>query len=296
MAYTFAEHAVPVVDDARCTACGECAVVCPTRTLEMRDGRVDVATRTFMGCIGCGHCMMTCPEEAIAVTGRRIDPADLVRPRGTPASFDQLDALFVGRRSVRRYAAAEVGDADLRRILEAASCAPMGIPPTEVGVAVVRGRENVRAFAAETIACFRRTNRAMGPFVLAAMRPFLGAEGYRTFRDFVRPLFDKIAAEWDAGRDVLFYDAPALMVFHRGPMGDPADPAIAATYAMLAAHAMGLGTCLIGTLGVLDRFPTIARSLGVPDGNKIGLGLTIGHPAVTFERGIRRRWAVVTGI
>lgn len=291
MGFQFHEQGAPVIDEASCTNCLRCAENCPTETLAVEDGRVRIARRNFMGCIGCGQCMMVCAEKAIRVTGRRIDPSDLVDLPPARASFEGLDALLVGRRSVRRFAPAPVSSDDLRRVLGAASSAPMGIPPTEVGVVVFSQRDAVHAFAEDVVACFRQTDRSLGPVMLALMRPFLGAEDHRALKEFVKPLFAKIVEAWDDGQDVLFYEAPAAIVFHRGPGADPADVGIACTYAMLAAHALGLGTCMIGTLSVLDRFPAIRRKIGAPEGHRVGLGLVLGHPAVSWERGIRRKWA-----
>ena len=291
MGFAFQEQGVPVLDESRCTSCLRCAEICPTDTLAVEDGRVRVARRSFMGCIGCGHCMMVCGEDAIRVRGRRIDASDLAPLTGRGATFPELDALMLRRRSARRFTPQPVEHDRLVRILSAASCAPMGIPPTEVGVVVVEGREQVQEFASTVVELFRRTERSLGPLMLAFLRPFMRAEEHRALREFVRPLFREIVAARDEGQDVLFYDAPALIVFHSGAGADRADAAIACTYAMLAAEALGLGSCMIGTLGVLDRHPRVARDLGIPEGRKTALGLVIGHSPVVWERGIRRKWA-----
>ncbi len=48
------------------------------------------------------------------------------------------------------------------------------------------------------------------------------------------------------GINYVTYDAPATIYFYGSPYCDYADPIIAATYAMLAAESLGLGTCMIG--------------------------------------------------
>jgi ferredoxin len=54
---------LPLVDLARCTGCGRCAQLCPTRAVEVRAGKASIvrpATCTF-----CEVCESFCPEGAI---------------------------------------------------------------------------------------------------------------------------------------------------------------------------------------------------------------------------------------
>lgn len=295
MGSNFDEKPVPQVSEDTCSECGLCAEICPTETLAMEDGRVAVANRTFTGCIGCGHCMMVCPTGSITVRGRRFAPEHLVDlpPSDHRAAAAALDALFLGRRAVRRFSEAPVDRATVDRILEMAATAPMGIPPSEVGILLFHGREKVRQFDEEAMACFRRTERTFRPLTLALMRPFLGKAQHAMMRDFVRPLFQLIVEKWDHGQDTFTYDAPLVMLFHDGPTGDPTDAAIAATYAMLAAESLGLASCMLGTTVALNYDKGFKAKHGIPAENKIGLGLVIGHPKVKFHRGVRRRLAAV---
>jgi len=73
-------------NDERCTLCGACAAVCPTRALRLVEG-VDatVLHHDPAACVACAKCVPACPEHALAVT-RGIDaarlaagPAELVR-------------------------------------------------------------------------------------------------------------------------------------------------------------------------------------------------------------------------
>lgn len=294
MGLNFAEAALPRVDPARCTRCARCTEICPTGTLQLTDGRVDAAKRMFMGCIGCGQCMAVCPSEALEVRGRRFSPADVVpMPGAGLPSPDQFDALLLSRRSVRKFTAQEVDRAVVDRILDMSSTAPMGIPPTEVGVLVFHGRDRVRAFAADAADAFKRVSAGLSPLMLTLMRPFIGKANAQVLREFVRPLFAVILSEWEAGRDRICYDAPLALLFHNVSSGDAADDHIAATYAMLAAQSFGLGSCLLGTTVGLNHDKAFRAKYAIPSGNKIGLGLVAGYPAVRFERGIRRQWAEV---
>jgi hypothetical protein len=56
-------NCAPVVEPAGCTACGECAYVCPSDAIDI--GVVAVINNE--ACIGCGHCIAACPENTIKI-------------------------------------------------------------------------------------------------------------------------------------------------------------------------------------------------------------------------------------
>jgi NAD-dependent dihydropyrimidine dehydrogenase PreA subunit len=60
---------LPVLDEARCTACGDCVRSCPTDCLEMA-GSLPWLARPG-DCIGCAICVAVCPSEAL-----RMEAAD----------------------------------------------------------------------------------------------------------------------------------------------------------------------------------------------------------------------------
>ena len=295
MGFDLKEVAVPSIDRETCTGCGRCAEVCSSRTLAMEEGKVSVATRMFMGCVGCGLCAAVCPTGSITVQGRRFELGELVDLPAAHhrANAEQLDALLLSRRSIRQFQEREVDRKVVDEILAMTSTAPMGIPPSEVGIVVFHGRERVRQLAADAIAAFRAMRWVFGPVMLTLMRPLMSGTTYRMMREFVRPLVDYIVGQWDQGVDAFTYDAPLAMLFHAEAMADPADCHIAATYAMIAAQSLGLGSCMLGTTAALAHAKPFKTKYGIPKGNKIGLGLVLGYPASTFQRGIRRKLASV---
>jgi nitroreductase len=265
----------------------------------MQDGRIRINENSPFGCIACGHCMMVCPEGCVKVTGRDISPDDVI-PLPAPetkASADALAALMQSRRSVRRFLDTEVEADLLDRIVQMASTAPMGIPPWDVGCVVVRGKDKVRELSDQIVQGYEGMLKIFKPWVLAAMRPLMKKTMYEQCKSFVVPLAKVITESRKAGRDVLFYDAPAVIIFHHSPYADPVDAAIACTYAMLAAESLGLGTTMIGAAPpVLARNKALCWKLGIPEGNTPAIALIIGYPATKFKRTIRRRFSNVNTI
>lgn len=130
--------------------------------------------------------------------------------------------------------------------------------------------------------------------VLALARPFLPARLRTQLSTFMLPLARTYVEHYRRGEDVVFYGAPAVLIFHHSPYADLADASIACTYAMLAAESLGLGTTMIGGAPLLQRDRNLCRRLGIPVGNKPTIALILGHPAVSYRRAIARRFADVT--
>ncbi|TMQ35430.1 MAG: ferredoxin [Planctomycetota bacterium] len=59
-----------MLDETRCTGCGECVPVCPAECLEM-DGATPWLPRP-VDCISCSLCAVVCPVDAI--TMRPVEP------------------------------------------------------------------------------------------------------------------------------------------------------------------------------------------------------------------------------
>jgi nitroreductase/NAD-dependent dihydropyrimidine dehydrogenase PreA subunit len=289
---------VPVIDRKACTSCGDCAEACPTGVLRVgADGSIQVDPTASFGCIACAHCMMACPADAIRVSGRGLRPDDLTelpRPeaRATP---EQIEALFLSRRSVRHFQDTPVSAEMLDRVIAAAATAPMGIPPWEVGVVALQGRERVRELARDTAKLYAGLLKiADHPLVLALLRPFLKPATYRQLRSFILPLGREIVAADKRGEDKVLYGAPAALLFHTSPYADAADAVIACTYAMIAAEAMGLGSCMIGCVAPpLARSRQLCAKHGIPAGHKPVLVLILGHPAISYQQAVRRAFLSV---
>lgn len=293
----YTEAGTVSIDRTTCTCCGECTRICPTEVLRLEDGELHVQADSMFGCIACGHCMMVCPTESVRVTGRGISPADLIPLASLEERADSaaLAALMQSRRSVRRFTAEVPAPELLERVVSMAASGPMGVPPWDVGCVVIRGRERVQALVADIVDGYAGFLRIFRPWLLAVMRPFMKRPAHEQMTNFIVPLAKAYVEGRQRGRDLLFYDAPAVLIFHHSPYVEASEAMIACTYAMLAAESAGLGTTMIGAAApIMMRKPELCRQLGIPEGNRPAIALIAGYPAVHFRRGVQRHFSSVS--
>lgn len=287
------------ISDELCTRCGLCVTVCPIWVYRRSDGAVEVDPQSSGLCIQCGHCMAICPTGAVTVAG--LDPARFGELGGKPAEVEALETLFRSRRSVRRYRNQPVPRELLQRVIDAAAMAPMGFPPSEVEITVLPTRDLVEKLVAPTMASCAQLKKMLS-------NPISRFLFYRMVPPKVKAVIDQHLApmleRWlklyhDEGIDCVTWGAPAMLLFHvaKSAAAGETDCVIAATYAMLEAEAIGLGSIMLGLANsTLARDAALRRELAIPADNQVLNVLALGYPAHSFRRSIPRnfrsvRWA-----
>lgn len=292
----FQGYAQVTIDRQRCDACGLCVAVCKGAPLTMLDGVVHIDQAQLFGCYACGQCMAVCPQDCIQVTGRDLSPEDMfsLPTAQTRASYTALRNLMAHRRSVRNYQDKPVPRELIEQILTAVSSAPMGIPPTDVEVLVFENNAAVQRFTADVIAYLKQHRWLFSDVTLGLMRPFMSRETAAMYKDFLAVAVQVFLEKFAQGEDLLTYGAPCALYFYTARLADPADPVIAATYAMLAAESLGLGSCMLGIIPYCFKYSRQLREkYQVPHKSQQGLMLILGYPAITYQRGIHRRLSEV---
>ena len=282
-----------------CNGCGLCVQVCKDFGIRIVDGKAQPTEHPVFGCIGCGHCMAICPQEAVKVEGRCLSAADLtgLPGPGEAAGYESFRSLLQRRRAIREFLNKEVEPELIDRVLEAVRLAPMGLPPSDVHVLVLDSRAKVRKFSTDFCTYLEGCKWLVSGWFLALMRPFWGKASDALFRDFVRPLMAVYTSAMARGEDLVTYDAPVALYFYGSPYCDPADPIVAATYAMLAAESLGLSTCMLGGMHPFIQNGRAARRFreqqGIRFASREGLMIIMGYPRVKYHKGIRRSLAAV---
>ncbi len=296
------EKAEIKINSEKCTGCGLCVSVCKDFSFVIENNKAVLSGASLFGCVGCGHCMAICPFGAIEIFGRELSPDNLfeIPNKDELPQYEQLLALLQHRRSLREFLDKEVEYELIEKILTAAQTAPMGLPPSDVNVLVIRGKEKNRAFAKEFSEYLKGMKFMTSKIFLTIMRPFWGKENDEMFRSFISPLFEAYTTEMDKGNNFINYDAPLSMYFYGSPYTDPADSIIAATYAMIAAESIGLGSCMLGGIHPFIQMGKKAKKFRADHEIKFksreGIFVIFGYPAVLYQKGIKRTFASTSTI
>ncbi len=287
------------INEDNCTGCGLCVSVCKDFGLKIENHKVKLTDTPLFGCIACGHCMAICPSDAMEIHGRTLSPDDLfdLPDKETMATSEQLLVLLQRRRSIREFKDIPIDTGLIDKILEAARTAPMGLPPSDVNVLILDNKDKVRAFARDFCNYLEGMKWLVSDWFLFLMRPFWGKANDELFKGFVKPLFRIYTENMRKGINLVNYDAPLAMYFYGSSYCDPADPIIAATYAMITAETLGLGTCVLGGVHPLiqsGRKAKLFREMqGIKYASREGIFVIFGYPQVNYKKGICRTFASI---
>ncbi|MBM3498806.1 MAG: 4Fe-4S dicluster domain-containing protein [Armatimonadetes bacterium] len=289
----------PTIDAETCIACGACVGVCPCLVYRRTKDGVEVHPEHADWCFACGQCMAVCPTEATRVAG--FDYAHFPPLPGGVADPAALEALFLSRRSVRRFTEEPVSPEALGDIVRLSAMAPFGVPPTDVEVTVFGTRGQIEAILPAVYTGMEQFMQALkNPIYRFLIRRQMGAEMFDALVEHLLPLIPPMCRMYrDTGFDAATWGAPAMLLFHHAKrsVSGKENCYVACTYAMLAAQALGLGTTMIGIMaGVIDMDKALRAELGIPDGNQCEISLILGHPAASYRRAIPRAHKTVTWV
>lgn len=175
-----------------------------------------------------------------------------------------LDVIFM-RRSVRAYTADRLDEPTIRGLLDAAVQAPSAMDAEPWAFVVIQDPALLK----------RYSERAKGHWTIESLRhsdlhPGSDTATATAFAEqFARPDFN------------VFYDASTLIVIcarSSGPFA-AADCWLAAENLMLAACALGLGTCCIGSAVPVLNSPDTKLELGIPSTADVVVPIIVGVPA-----------------
>jgi len=238
--------------------------------------------------------MAVCPEEAVLVPGLSYEKDFFNLPEGKNEAADEdFFWLIKTRRAVRAFKDQDIPAEVLSRIVEAISFAPPGFPPLKTKLLVINDREVLKAALPLMISLYEKLEKMMrNPFVRHFIKKEVGAARFRTMNEHLLPvLANRLPALKKGGEDTLMRGAPALILFIADRNGEDIsqDISIAATYGMLAVHALGLGGSIMDIIPpAIEKSPELRKMLGIHADDKVVTSLIIGYPRVKYSKGIKR--------
>jgi nitroreductase len=182
---------------------------------------------------------------------------------------------ILARRSVRKYKARMIDSETIRTLLEAAVRAPTAIHQEPWGFVVIQDKKLLKSLSDDAKPLFVDEIQQMNP---PREEHMLGI--------FKQPEFN------------IFYNAGTLILIC-GRASAPffsADCWLAAENLMLAACAMGLGTCVIGSALPALNMAEIRVKLGLPEDFSVVAPIILGYPDDEITPMLRKNPVVLTNI
>jgi nitroreductase/NAD-dependent dihydropyrimidine dehydrogenase PreA subunit len=251
-----------------CTKCGLCVLDCPVGVVTQKKGDYPDAHRLAEKfCIKCGHCVAVCPTGSFSHREMAVESCQPIIKDLLPDP-EQVSHLIRSRRSIRTYLNKAVPRELITRAIETGRYAPTGHNDQDVNWLVVDTPEEM---------------------------PHLTAIGAEWLRNMIKnqpemsAIFDfpKMVREYEAGRDKVFREAPAVVMTYAGkdsPMAN-IDCICAMSYFDLAAQNLGLGCCWCGfSLIAATEFLPMIEYLKIPENQRIYGCLLVGYPRYQYQR------------
>ena len=162
------------------------------------------------------------------------------------------------RRSVRAYTPTALDSATVQTLLEAAVHAPTAMHEEPWAFVVVQDQ-----------ALLQRLSDLAKPLFVEEVRHRNAQGAGHSFDHFTRPDFN------------IFHGANALIIICAKPLGPfvTADCWLAAENLMLAASAIGLGSCVIGSAVAALNIRKVKTELGIPDEYSAITPIVVGVPS-----------------
>jgi nitroreductase/NAD-dependent dihydropyrimidine dehydrogenase PreA subunit len=286
----------PIIAVDHCTGCGACVAICPDQVLELGD--TGAARWHGEQCLLCGHCAAICPEQAVNVPSLAdslglesgVEP---VGRDGGAAAFAELVVLMRQRRSCRRFTGEPVATGVLRDLTRIGSTAPSGTNCQAWRFTILPDRCDVERLGEVTADFYRRLNKTAANRWYRLLNRLFGSGSLDTYyRRYYQSVEEALRQWYEQRIDRLFHGAPAAILVSADKRSScPAEDALLATQNMLlAAQALGLGTCLVGfVVEAARRDHRIGRLLRMPADERLYAVIACGHPAVHFLRPAGRK-------
>jgi len=285
------------VDAGLCNGCTLCVTACPADIFTMV-GDVARTTGRQDRCIHCDHCAAICPTGAVTVAAVSdealvLATVDTPDPQPEVPSPAALVRLMRKRRSCRMYRDKPVDRAVLEDLVRIGITAPTGTNSQTWTFTLLPTRQAMLRFGELAVRFFRQLNfvARLGPARLAS-RLIAGDALGKYYRENYERVVEALE-DWDrTGRDLLFHGATAGIFIGAAPGGTTPreDALLAAQNIVLAAEAMGLGTCLVGfAVEAMANDPRIKREIGIPPDERIYAVIAVGHPKAPWKRPAGRR-------
>lgn len=298
----------------------------------MRDNR----RYDYFRCITCQNCVAVCPQQAIVIegdyrvargywkndhlfSGGKTQPNPMEHTNGAPfESFEkeltETEKVIYKRRSVRLYKRKQVPKELVKRVLEAGRFAPSAGNNQPWKFIVIQNKSLIDEIDRKVKQFCRIVMLGTMPLPWVKDKTPQNRHARLTFwQKAMYQLLLRLRGPNELDPRALgginavvadpeyhtFFHAPTLILLladKRGIGSIDLDSGICGQNMVLAAHALGLGTCYVSLIDGLQGFPLFKRKIGIRPPFQIITSLTLGYPQGQVDRVVEREQLRVSWI
>ena len=281
------------INQKTCKKCLLCSEVCPNKIIvrknsnemSFRPDRIDL-------CFKCGQCMAVCSTQSIVVDGLSYEHDFFSLPDKASYENSFYDLIHT-RRAIRNFKDKSVPKEILEKIVQAISFAPPSFPPSKIKIIVVQNTILIRKALPNMVQLYDYLTKMMrNPIIRFFIKKEVGKKKFKTMKGHLIPLLNSRLPELKNGtEDTLTRYAPAMILFlaDKNEEDISQDISIAATYGILATHALGLGGSIMDIIPpAIERDKELRKLFSIPDNHEIVTSIIVGYPKYKYLRGIKR--------
>ncbi len=250
------------IDYEKCNKCGVCIRACPRYFRKDNEQDKIVFDDPQNECNLCGRCIAMCPTDAILY--ENLEEILTFKEAQDPSTLIQYEIMLKfmsAKRSIRGYKSKKIPKAILEKVLTSMKYAPTAANIRNLECTIISDKSIIKKFSESVIDTLIASNS---------------------------PKYSERAKQAkEIGFDMIFYDAPHVMIIHTTKPYYPNDiinATIALTYGMLSAQSLGLGTCWIGLAQAVLAANRELRENSVGIKGRIWGVIAIGYPTQKFFR------------
>ncbi len=128
------------------------------------------------------------------------------------------------------------------------------------------------------------------PFISFFFKKNSSAEEFNTVKNHLYPISKQDTFDLEKG-DRITRGAPVMLLFHSEKTAEArtANGLINATYAMLQAHALGLGSTLVEVVpAAINQVKDLKKLFQIPKTHEVTMALVLGYPKFPYRRSLCR--------